>query len=53
MVQRQDVEVGQMIDNQIIVASGVAEGDRIAAAGVHILREGQKVTVLESGGAAK
>jgi RND family efflux transporter MFP subunit len=49
-VRRQDVEVGPMMEDNIIVTRGVATGDRIAAAGVHILKEGQKVRLFEGDG---
>ena len=50
-IERTDVEVGEMTGDEIVVKSGVSEGDRIAAAGVHILKEGQKVRLLGNGGA--
>ena len=52
-VQRQDVEVGEMTGDRITVTTGVSAGDRIAAAGVHILKQGQKVSLLDNGGAAQ
>ncbi len=52
-VQRQDVEVGEMTGDRITVTKGVSAGDRIAAAGVHILKQGQKVSLLDNGGAAQ
>jgi RND family efflux transporter MFP subunit len=52
-VQRQDVEVGEMTGDRITVTKGVSAGDRIAAAGVHILRQGQKVSLLDNGGTAQ
>lgn len=51
--ERKAVDVGEMLDNRIAVTSGLSEGERIAAAGVHILKEGQKVRLLEIGGAAQ
>ena len=50
-IERTDVEVGEMTGDEIVVRSGVSEGDRIAAAGVHILKEGQKVRLLGNRGA--
>lgn len=52
-VHRQSVQVGEMTGDNIVVTSGLAEGDRVAAAGVHILKEGQKVQLLASRGAAQ
>jgi len=46
-VHRVDVQVGEMVQNDIIVLSGLSKGDRIATAGVHLLREGQQVRLLE------
>ncbi len=47
-VHRADVTVGEMKRGDILVLSGVEPGDRIAAAGVHLLQEGQQVRILES-----
>ena len=52
-VQRQDVEVGEMTGNRITVTKGVSVGDRIATAGVHILKQGQKVRLIDNGGTAQ
>ena len=52
-VQRRDVEVGEMTGDRITVTTGVSAGDRIAAAGVHILKQGQKVSLLDNGGTAQ
>ncbi len=46
-VHRQDIEVGEMIGGDIIVTGGVRAGMRIAAAGVHLLQDGQEVRRLE------
>jgi len=46
-VHRVDVQVGEMVRNDIIVLSGLNKGDRIATAGVHFLREGQQVRLLD------
>ena len=48
-VKRKEVEVGEMLDSSIVVTRGVIEGERIAAAGVHILKEGQTVRLLSQG----
>ncbi len=45
-VRRADVNVGEMMQGVIQVLDGVAPGDRIAAAGVHFLQEGQRVRLL-------
>ncbi len=37
-----------MILNDIVVLSGLSKGDRIATAGVHLLREGQQVRLLDA-----
>lgn len=46
-VHRVEVKVGEMLGNEIVVLEGVQAGDRLVAAGVHLLREGQQVTLLE------
>lgn len=46
-VHRQDVVVGEIVGDDILVTSGLEEGDRIALAGVHLLRENQEVRLLE------
>ena len=46
-VHRQDIEVGEMTGGDIIVTGGVRAGMRIAAAGVHLLQDGQEVRRLE------
>lgn len=47
-VHRTNVQVGEMIGDTILITSGLAQGDRIAAAGVHFLQEGQQVRLLDS-----
>ncbi len=47
-VHRVDVQVGEMVRNDIIILSGLNKGDRIATAGVHLLREGQQVRLLDA-----
>lgn len=46
-VNRQDIEVGEMTGGYIIVKEGIRAGMRIAAAGVHLLQDGQEVRRLE------
>ena len=47
-VHRTEVKVGKVTGDQIIVVENLSEGDRIAAAGVHLLREGQRVRPIKS-----
>jgi RND family efflux transporter MFP subunit len=42
-VHRQNVKVGAMEGNSIRITSGLSRGDKIAASGVHLLQEEQKV----------
>jgi RND family efflux transporter MFP subunit len=42
-VHRQNVQVGAMEGDSIRITSGLSLGDKIAASGVHMLQEGQKV----------
>ncbi len=46
-VHRVEVKVGEMLGKEIIVQEGIQAGDRLVAAGVHLLREGQQVTLLD------
>lgn len=43
VVTRREVEVGQIEGDLIEIQSGLSAGERIAAVGVHLLREGQKI----------
>ena len=45
-VERRNVKVGPLSLNRVMVTDGLAKGDRIALAGVHILREGTRVRLL-------
>jgi len=45
-VHRTNVEVGEIAGDDIVVREGLAKGDRIALAGVHILTEGREVRLL-------
>jgi len=45
-VSRQAVTVGRLTDDGITIISGVSEGEQIIAAGVHFLKEKQKVKPL-------
>ena len=49
-VNRVDVTVGEMFQNDILITSGIQRGDRIATAGVHLLEHGQKVRLLANAG---
>jgi RND family efflux transporter MFP subunit len=42
-VHQQKVEVGAMEGDNIRILSGLSQGDKIAASGVHMLQEGQEV----------
>ncbi|WP_434632877.1 efflux RND transporter periplasmic adaptor subunit [Chromobacterium sp. CV08] len=46
-VSRRPVEVAAIDDGGAAIASGVASGDKIVTAGVHLLREGQRVKLLD------
>ena len=48
-VSAREVQTGELTPRGIYLRSGVEPGDWIATAGVHSLREGQQVRVLESG----
>lgn len=45
-VHRADVEIGNLTGDTAVVTKGLQKGDRIAAAGVRFLREGQHVRLL-------
>lgn len=49
-VKKRVVQVGQLLDDQVIVQEGLAVGDRIAVAGVGALKEGMKVRPLQEKG---
>lgn len=46
-VKAQQVVVASADGNQAVIASGLRGGERVVAAGVHVLAEGQKVTVFQ------
>lgn len=52
-VHRANVKVGEMIGNDILVVEGLKKGERIAAAGVHLLEENQPVRLLVSNSQGK
>jgi len=43
-VRSQPVQLGPVDGNQIVIASGLQPGQKVVAAGVHVLTAGQKVT---------
>ena len=45
-VERRNVKVGPMTLNRVLVTEGLDKGERIALAGVHILKEGAQVRLL-------
>lgn len=45
-VRRSAVRVENVVGNEVVVASGVTPGDTVVTAGVHLLKEGQKVKLL-------
>ena len=49
-VHRQVVSLGQVISTGLIVTEGVNPGDWVVTAGVHFLREGQKVKIMQRKG---
>jgi RND family efflux transporter MFP subunit len=44
--KKQQVSIGGIRDNQVIIVAGLKQGDRVAIAGVSFLREGQTVKLL-------
>jgi len=42
-----EVTVGERVDELLVITSGLSEGDRIAAAGITLFREGQAVVLLK------
>ncbi len=49
-VSRREVETGKLTDRGIMITNGLISGEWIATAGVHYLREGQKVRILQEMG---
>ncbi|WP_298442032.1 efflux RND transporter periplasmic adaptor subunit [uncultured Ferrimonas sp.] len=47
VVRQRVVQTENIIDNQVFISQGLAEGEIIATAGVAFLRDGQAVTLLE------
>lgn len=48
-VQRQPVEVAAFGDTRVRLAAGLEPGDWVVLAGVHLLREGQRVSAVDRG----
>lgn len=51
-VRSQAVQVGTVDGNQVVIASGLQPGQKVVAAGVHVLTAGQKVMVYVDPAAA-
>jgi RND family efflux transporter MFP subunit len=51
-VTRHPVQVATIAGNDLVIASGVQPGDVLVTAGVHLLKEGQEVRVLDAPAAA-
>jgi len=51
-VKRSPIKLANVSGNDVVIASGVAPGDTVVTAGVHLLKPGQKVKVLDGGGGA-
>jgi len=49
-VSRREVKTGKLTDRGIKITNGLISGEWIATAGVHYLREGQKVRILQEMG---
>ena len=49
-VKRQDVSVGPMTKEYVIVTKGVSKGQRVVTAGANLLEDGQEVRMLGGGG---
>ncbi|RVU39740.1 efflux RND transporter periplasmic adaptor subunit [Hwanghaeella grinnelliae] len=48
-VSRRSVQTENIIDNEVLISSGLEAGEIIATAGVAFLREGQKVRLFDTG----
>ena len=46
-VSRREVKTGKLTDRGIMITNGLISGEWIATAGVHYLREGQQVRILQ------
>lgn len=51
-VRQSAIKLANVSGNEVVVASGVVPGDTVVTAGVHLLKPGQKVKLLEPLGAS-
>jgi len=51
-VRRSPIKLASVSGNDVVIASGIAPGDTVVTAGVHVLKPGQKVKLLDAGGPA-
>lgn len=49
-VSRRSVKTGSLVSHGILITQGLKPGEWVATAGVHTLREGQKVKIMQEGG---
>ena len=49
-LQRRDVETGRLTDYGVIIRSGVSPGEWVVTKGVHSVKEGQEVRILDLSG---
>lgn len=47
-VKKREVQIGGVSENNLIVISGLSEGEHVASAGVSFLRDGQEVKLLST-----
>jgi RND family efflux transporter MFP subunit len=52
-VKRSAITLANVSGNDVVVGSGVAPGDTVVTAGVHLLKPGQKVKLLDDSGASR
>jgi len=50
-VKRSPITLANVAGNDVVIASGVAPGDTVVTAGVHLLKPGQKVKLLDDAAA--
>jgi RND family efflux transporter MFP subunit len=48
VVRRTEVQTENILNNEVYISSGLKQGDIIATAGIAFLRDGQKVTLLDT-----
>lgn len=49
-VEKRVVQVGQLVDDRVVIKDGLAVGDKVVVAGVNALTEGMKVRPLQAKG---